>query len=98
MWMVFCVVCIKNKFPCNIEKKIIVNIQKGKETKKKKKKMSKTDTLPTEKRNKKEMEFELKLAKEKEEIHEREKQMKINRLLQEVQPTLKCNYSVITRV
>lgn len=88
----------KTKFACNIEKKIIVNIQKGKETKKKKKKMSKTDTLPTEKRNKKEMEFELKLAKEKEEIHEREKQMKINRLLQEVQPTLKCNYSVITRV
>lgn len=46
--------------------------------------MSKTDTLPAEKKNKKEMEFELKLAKEKEEILEREKQMKISRLLQEV--------------
>lgn len=44
------------------------------------------------------MEFELKLAKEKEEILEREKQMKINRLLQEVQSLFKCNYSVITRV
>lgn len=62
-----------------------MNIQKGKETKKKKKKMSKTDTLPAERKNKKEMEFELKLAKEKEEILEREKQMKISRLLQEVQ-------------
>lgn len=30
------------------------------------------------------MEFELKLAKEKEEMHEREKQLKINRLVQEV--------------
>ncbi|RXN20131.1 harmonin isoform X2 [Labeo rohita] len=56
--------------------------KKGKETKKKKK-MSKTDTLTAEKKNKKEMEFELKLAKEKEEILEREKQMKISRLLQE---------------
>ncbi len=46
--------------------------------------MSKTDTLPAEKKNKKEMEFELKLAKEKEGILEREKQMKISRLLQEV--------------
>lgn len=46
--------------------------------------MSKTDTLPAEKKNKKEMEFELKLAKEKEEVLEREKQMKISRLLQEV--------------
>lgn len=59
--------------------------QKGKDTKKKKKKLSKMDTLPTERKNKKEMEFEIKLAKEKEEILEREKQMKINRLLQEVQ-------------
>lgn len=30
------------------------------------------------------MEFELKLAKEKEEMYEREKQLKINRLVQEV--------------
>lgn len=60
--------------------------------------MSKTDTLPAEKKNKKEMEFELKLAREKEEILEREKQMKINRLLQEVPSSLKCHYSVIMRV
>ncbi|KAK1887709.1 Harmonin [Dissostichus eleginoides] len=38
-------------------------------------------------KNKKEMEFELKLAKEKEEMHEREKQLKINRLVQEVSET-----------
>lgn len=81
----------KNKLPRNTEKTIIINIQKGKETKKKKKKISKTDTLTTEKKSKKEMEFELKLAKEKEEILEREKQMKINRLLQEVQFSFKCN-------
>lgn len=59
--------------------------------------MSKTDTLPTERKNKKEMEFELKLAREKEEILEREKQMKINRLLQEVLSSLKCHLSVIPR-
>ncbi|XP_030283055.1 harmonin-like [Sparus aurata] len=33
------------------------------------------------------MEFELKLAKEKEEMYEREKQLKINRLVQEVSET-----------
>ncbi|XP_035251932.1 harmonin-like [Anguilla anguilla] len=33
------------------------------------------------------MEFELKLAREKEEMHEREKQLKINRLVQEVSET-----------
>ncbi|TRY81674.1 hypothetical protein DNTS_025992 [Danionella cerebrum] len=60
--------------------------KKGKETKKKKK-TSKIDTLTAERKNKKEMEFELKLAKEKEEILEREKQMKISRLLQEVSET-----------
>lgn len=60
--------------------------------------MSKTDTLPTEKKSKKEMEFELKLAREKEEILEREKQMKINRLLQEVQFSLKCHCNVKPRV
>lgn len=55
--------------------------------------MSKTDTLPAEKKNKKEMEFELKLAKEKEEILEREKQMKISRLLQEVSDFFQYGYS-----
>lgn len=92
---ILCVVH-KSKLLSNIEQNYY-NIQKGKETKKKKK-MSKTDTLPTEKKNKKEMEFELKLAKEKEEILEREKQMKINRLLQEVKSSLKCHYSEIARV
>ena len=47
--------------------------------------MSNTDTLQELRKNKKEMEFELKLAMEKEEMHEREKQLKINRLVQEVQ-------------
>lgn len=42
------------------------------------------DTLQEQRKNKKEMEFELKLAKEKEEMHEREKQLKISRLVQEV--------------
>lgn len=55
------------------------------EKKKKKKKVSNTDTLQEQRKNKKEMEFELKLAKEKEEMYEREKQLKINRLVQEVQ-------------
>lgn len=57
--------------------------QKG-EKKKKKKKVSNTDTLQEQRKNKKEMEFELKLAKEKEEMYEREKQLKISRLVQEV--------------
>ncbi|KAG7473781.1 hypothetical protein MATL_G00099560 [Megalops atlanticus] len=51
--------------------------------KKQKKKPSKTDTLQEQRKNKKEMEFELKLAKEKEEMYEREKQLKISRLVQE---------------
>lgn len=42
------------------------------------------DTLQEQRKNKKEMEFELKLAREKEEMYEREKQLKINRLVQEV--------------
>ncbi|XP_029289928.1 harmonin isoform X3 [Cottoperca gobio] len=58
-----------------------------KKGKKKKKKVSNTDTLQEQRKNKKEMEFELKLAKEKEEMHEREKQLKINRLVQEVSET-----------
>lgn len=63
--------------------------QKG-EKKKKKKKVSNTDTLQEQRKNKKEMEFELKLAKEKEEMYEREKQLKINRLVQEVWKEGKC--------
>lgn len=60
--------------------------QKG-EKKKKKKKGSNMDTLQEQRKNKKEMEFELKLAKEKEEMYEREKQLKISRLVQEVSET-----------
>uniref|UniRef100_A0A4W5KM50 Usher syndrome 1C n=1 Tax=Hucho hucho TaxID=62062 RepID=A0A4W5KM50_9TELE len=57
--------------------------EKG-EKKRKKKKVSNTDTLQEQRKNKKEMEFELKLAAEKEEMYEREKQLKISRLVQEV--------------
>nr|XP_061826034.1 harmonin-like [Nerophis lumbriciformis] len=64
----------------------VLTLQKG-EKKKKKKKVSNTDTLQEQRKNKKEMEFELKLAKEKEEMYEREKQLKINRLVQEVSET-----------
>ncbi|KAK2535710.1 Ush1c [Columba guinea] len=56
--------------------------QKGKERKK-----SKSDSLCEQKKNKKEMEFEQKLAKEKEGMLEKEKQLKINRLVQEVSET-----------
>ncbi|XP_042351488.1 harmonin isoform X2 [Plectropomus leopardus] len=63
------------------------SIRKKGEKKKKKKKVSNTDTLQEQRKNKKEMEFELKLAKEKEEMYEREKQLKINRLVQEVSET-----------
>ncbi|XP_075019191.1 harmonin isoform X2 [Calonectris borealis] len=52
--------------------------KKGKERKK-----SKSDSLCEQKKNKKEMEFEQKLAKEKEGMLEKEKQLKINRLVQE---------------
>uniref|UniRef100_A0AAZ3PMH6 Harmonin n=1 Tax=Oncorhynchus tshawytscha TaxID=74940 RepID=A0AAZ3PMH6_ONCTS len=55
--------------------------------KRKKKKVSNTDTLQEQRKNKKEMEFELKLAAEKEEMYEREKQLKISRLVQEVSET-----------
>ncbi|XP_030056936.1 harmonin isoform X1 [Microcaecilia unicolor] len=58
------------------------NKQKGKDRKK-----SKTDSLFEQKKSKKEMEFEQKLAKEKEEMLEKEKQLKINRLVQEVSET-----------
>lgn len=53
--------------------------QKGKEKKK-----AKYDSLQDLRKNKKELEFEQKLYKEKEEMLEKEKQLKINRLAQEV--------------
>ncbi|KAM8939941.1 harmonin isoform 1-T1 [Pelodytes ibericus] len=56
--------------------------KKGKEKKK-----SKMESLFEQKKNKKEVEFEKKLAKEKEEMLEKEKQLKINRLVQEVSET-----------
>eukprot|EP00076_Gallus_gallus_P021215 XP_015142130.1 harmonin isoform X1 [Gallus gallus] len=56
--------------------------KKGKEQKK-----SKSDSFCEQKKNKKEMEFEQRLAKEKEGMLEREKQLKINRLVQEVSET-----------
>ncbi|NXF28590.1 USH1C protein, partial [Nyctibius bracteatus] len=56
--------------------------KKGKERKK-----AKSDSLCEQKKNKKEMEFEQKLAKEKEGMLEKEKQLKINRLVQEVSET-----------
>ncbi|XP_074811013.1 harmonin isoform X4 [Natator depressus] len=54
------------------------NKQKGKERKK-----LKSDSLHEQKKCKKELEFEQKLAKEKEGMLEKEKQLKINRLVQE---------------
>ncbi|XP_060131999.1 harmonin isoform X3 [Zootoca vivipara] len=56
--------------------------KKGKERKK-----SKSDSLSEQKKGKMQLEFELKLLKEKEEKLEREKQLKINRLVQEVSET-----------
>eukprot|EP00075_Anas_platyrhynchos_P025405 XP_027314658.1 harmonin isoform X3 [Anas platyrhynchos] len=56
--------------------------KKGKEQKK-----SKSDSFCEQKKNKKEMEFEQRLAKEKEGRLEKEKQLKINRLVQEVSET-----------
>lgn len=53
--------------------------QKGKEKKK-----AKYDSLQDLRKNKKELEFEQKLFREKEEMLEKEKQLKINRLAQEV--------------
>lgn len=53
--------------------------QKGKDKKK-----AKYDSLQELRKNKKELEFEQKLYKEKEEMLEKEKQLKINRLAQEV--------------
>ncbi|XP_060623871.2 harmonin isoform X3 [Anolis sagrei] len=56
--------------------------KKGKDRKK-----SKNDSLSEQKKSKMQLEFELKLLKEKEEKLEREKQLKINRLVQEVSET-----------
>uniref|UniRef100_A0A663F0E1 Harmonin n=1 Tax=Aquila chrysaetos chrysaetos TaxID=223781 RepID=A0A663F0E1_AQUCH len=53
----------------------------------KERKKSKSDSLCEQRKNKKEMEFEQKLAKEKEGMLEKEKQLKINRLVQEVSET-----------
>lgn len=50
----------------------------------KEKKKAKYDSLQDLRKNKKELEFEQKLYKEKEEMLEKEKQLKINRLAQEV--------------
>ncbi|KAK1335908.1 hypothetical protein QTO34_003707 [Cnephaeus nilssonii] len=55
--------------------------QKGKDKK------AKYDSLQELRKNKKELEFEQKLYKEKEEMLEKEKQLKINRLAQEVSET-----------
>ena len=52
--------------------------------KEKEKKKAKYDSLQDLRKNKKELEFEQKLYKEKEEMLEKEKQLKINRLAQEV--------------
>uniref|UniRef100_A0A7N5KPF3 Harmonin n=1 Tax=Ailuropoda melanoleuca TaxID=9646 RepID=A0A7N5KPF3_AILME len=57
--------------------------QKGKDKKK-----AKYDSLQELRKNKKELEFEQKLYKEKEEMLEKEKQLKINRLAQEVRVLL----------
>uniref|UniRef100_A0A452VGE7 Harmonin n=1 Tax=Ursus maritimus TaxID=29073 RepID=A0A452VGE7_URSMA len=51
------------------------------------KKKAKYDSLQELRKNKKELEFEQKLYKEKEEMLEKEKQLKINRLAQEVSET-----------
>ncbi|XP_075043657.1 harmonin isoform X4 [Mixophyes fleayi] len=56
--------------------------KKGKERKK-----SKAERLFEQKKSKKEVEFEQTLAKEKEEMLEKEKRLKINRLVQEVSET-----------
>nr|XP_004650882.2 harmonin isoform X1 [Jaculus jaculus] len=56
--------------------------KKGKDKKK-----AKYDSLQELRKNKKELEFEQKLHKEKEEMLEKEKQLKINRLAQEVSET-----------
>lgn len=63
--------------PCHVN--TATSAQKGKDKKK-----AKYDSLQELRKNKKELEFEQKLYKEKEEMLEKEKQLKINRLAQEV--------------
>ncbi|XP_009326884.1 PREDICTED: harmonin [Pygoscelis adeliae] len=73
---------------CQLQWEVYVNtLQKVFSTGKRQKKESKSDSLCEQKKNKKEMEFEQKLAKEKEGMLEKEKQLKINRLVQEVSET-----------
>lgn len=66
--------------PCHVNN--ATSAQKGKDKKK-----AKYDSLQELRKNKKELEFEQKLYKEKEEMLEKEKQLKINRLAQEVSET-----------
>lgn len=68
--------------PCHI--KNATSAQKVKE----KKKAKYDESLQEMRKNKKELEFEQKLYKEKEEMLEKEKQLKINRLAQEVRVLL----------
>lgn len=67
--------------PCRVN--TATSAQKGKDKKK-----AKYDSLQELRKNKKELEFEQKLYKEKEEMLEKEKQLKINRLAQEVRVLL----------
>lgn len=71
--------------PCRV--KNATPAQKGKEKK------AQYDSLQELRKNKKELEFEQKLYKEKEEMLEKEKQLKINRLAQEVGDLLKGQVS-----
>lgn len=71
--------------PCRV--KNATSAQKGKDKK------AKYDSLQELRKNKKELEFEQKLYKEKEEMLEKEKQLKINRLAQEVGDLLKGQVS-----
>nr|XP_045750008.1 harmonin-like isoform X1 [Mirounga angustirostris] len=66
--------------PCHVN--TATSAQKGEDKKK-----AKYDSLQELRKNKKELEFEQKLYKEKEEMLEKEKQLKINRLAQEVSET-----------
>ncbi|XP_077453291.1 uncharacterized protein LOC144071771 [Stigmatopora argus] len=87
--VLFCFISVAFGWFYRYEGKLPSFRKKG-EKKKKKKRMSGgggVDTLQEQRKNKKEMEFEIKLAKEKEEMYEREKQLKINRLVQEVSET-----------
>lgn len=67
--------------PCHV--KNATSVQKGKD-----KKAKYDESLQELRKNKKELEFEQKLYKEKEEMLEKEKQLKINRLAQEVRVLL----------